>query len=49
MRANPGNHLKEKLIALFEKYPNVPIQYLGIPSDSKGNMKAWQNEPLWKV
>tara|TARA_R110001599_G_scaffold221395_4_gene419998 strand:+ start:12825 stop:13775 length:951 start_codon:yes stop_codon:yes gene_type:complete len=49
MRANPGNHLKEKLIALFEKYPKVPIQYLGIPSDSEGNIKNWQNEPLWKA
>lgn len=47
-RANPGNHLKEKLETLFKKYPAVPIQYTGIPSDGKGNMLNWQNEPLWK-
>lgn len=49
MRANPGNHLKEKLFALFDKYPDVPIRFLGIPSDKNGDMKEWQNEPLWKV
>lgn len=47
-RANPGNHLKEKLETLFKKYPAVQIQYTGIPSDGKGNMLNWQNEPLWK-
>lgn len=47
-RANPGNHLKEKIIELFDKYQNVPIQYLGIPSDKQGKMKHWENEPLWK-
>ena len=48
IRANPGNSLKEKLTTLFGKYPNVPIQFLGIPSDSNGEMEDWQNEPLWK-
>ncbi len=48
LRVNPGNRLKEKLIQLFEKYPNVPIKYIGIPSDGKGNLLDWQNEPLWK-
>lgn len=47
-RVNPNNSLKGKLIALFTKYPNVPIKYIGIPSDSKGNLLDWQNEPLWK-
>ena len=47
-RSNAGNSLKEKLTALFTKYPTVPIQYLGIPSDGKGSMLDWQNEPLWK-
>jgi len=47
-RANPGNSLKDKLIALFDKYPTIPIQFLGIPSDGKGNLLDWQNEPLWK-
>lgn len=47
-RANPGNSLKTKLETLFNKYPNVPIQFIGIPSDGKGNRLVWQNEPLWK-
>lgn len=45
--ANPKNHFKNKLIALFEKYPNIPIQFMGIPSDG-GEMLNWKDEPLWK-
>lgn len=48
LRSNPENNLKEKVIALFKKYPNIPIQFMGIPSDGKGNMLDWHNEPLWK-
>lgn len=48
LRANPSNSLKAKLEALFAKYPNVPIQFLGIPSDGKGNRLDWRKEPLWK-
>jgi abortive infection bacteriophage resistance protein len=48
LRANPGNSMKQKVEKLFEKYPSVPIKYLGIPSDGKGNLLDWQNEPLWK-
>jgi abortive infection bacteriophage resistance protein len=48
LRANPNNSLKNKLEGLFAKYPTVPIQFLGIPSDGKGNMLNWQNEELWK-
>jgi abortive infection bacteriophage resistance protein len=47
-RANPGNSLKEKLKALFNKYPAVPIQFLGIPSDGLGNRLDWENENIWK-
>lgn len=47
-RANPGNSLRAKLAALFAKYPDVPIQYMGIPSDGKGALSDWQNEPIWK-
>lgn len=46
--ANPSNSFKNKLQDLFAKYPTVPIQFMGIPSDGKGNMLDWQNEPLWK-
>ncbi|SHJ61935.1 Abortive infection bacteriophage resistance protein [Reichenbachiella agariperforans] len=45
--ANPSNHFKNKLVALFKKYQGVPIRYLGIPSDKTGKMLDWQNEPLW--
>lgn len=48
LRANPSNSMKQKIEILFDKYPTVPIKYLGIPSDGKGNLLDWQNEPLWK-
>jgi abortive infection bacteriophage resistance protein len=47
-RANSGNSLKAKLETLITKYPKVPIQFMGIPSDGKGKMLNWQNELLWK-
>ncbi len=48
IRSNPGNRLKDRLITLFEKYQNIPIKYLGIPSDGQGNLLNWENEPMWK-
>lgn len=48
IRVNPNNSFTEKLQILFKKYPNVPIQYLGIPSDGKGNLLDWQKQPLWQ-
>lgn len=48
LRANPNNSIKDKLEALFLKHPNVPIQFMGIPSDSNGDMLNWKNEPLWQ-
>lgn len=48
LRANPSNSMKQKVEDLFNKYPAVPIKYLGIPSDGKGNLLNWKNEPLWK-
>jgi abortive infection bacteriophage resistance protein len=48
LRSNPGNSLPQKLNDLFKKYPTVPIQFMGIPSDGNGNTLEWQNEPLWK-
>jgi abortive infection bacteriophage resistance protein len=47
LRANPQNNLKTKLDALFAKYPEVPIKYLGIPSDDNGDMMDWENQPIW--
>ena len=48
LRVNPGNSLKDKLEVLFNKYPNIPIKFMGIPSDGNGKMLQWQNEELWK-
>lgn len=48
LRANPGNSMKQKVESLINKYPTVPIKFLGIPSNGKGNLMDWQNEPLWK-
>lgn len=36
----PQNHFTERLITLFEKYPNVDPNALGMRS-------SWQNESLW--
>jgi abortive infection bacteriophage resistance protein len=47
-QANPNNSMKNKVKALFNKYPNVPIQFLGIPSDGKGNLLNWENEQVWQ-
>ncbi|WP_298764085.1 Abi family protein [uncultured Polaribacter sp.] len=47
-RANPTNTLANKVDDLFNKYPSVPIKYIGIPSDGKGNLLNWKNEPLWQ-
>lgn len=49
LRANPGNHLQQKLEALFAKFQHIPVQFMGIPSDGKGNLLHWKNEPLWQV
>jgi abortive infection bacteriophage resistance protein len=47
-RVNPNNSLTEKLETLFNKYPDVPIQYLGIPSNDEGELLNWKEEPIWK-
>jgi len=48
LRANPNNSLKDKLENLFNKYPTVPIRFLGIPSDDNNDMLDWKKQPLWK-
>jgi abortive infection bacteriophage resistance protein len=48
LRANPSNRLKDKLIALFKKYPTVPYQYLGIPSEASGKILNWEEQELWQ-
>jgi abortive infection bacteriophage resistance protein len=37
---SPGHHYKEKLTALFEKYPTVDLTAMGFTPQ-------WQQEPLW--
>jgi abortive infection bacteriophage resistance protein len=46
--ANSYNSFTTKLEALFAKYPNVPIKFLGIPSNGAGSILEWQEEPLWR-
>lgn len=38
----PKNEFTQKLLLLFEKYPNVDPNALGMKPN-------WQNEPLWKI
>jgi abortive infection bacteriophage resistance protein len=45
---NPSHHIKEHFKQLIAKYPTVPIEYMGIPSDDDGTMFNWENELLWK-
>lgn len=45
--ANPSHHLKQHFIELINKYPETPIQFMGIPSISETNLFNWEKEPLW--
>lgn len=45
---NPTHRIKEHLVELFDKYPNTPIQFMGIPSVDDNKLWNWKNEPLWK-
>ena len=46
--ASPSNHFKTKLEKLFAKYPTLPIQFLGIPTNDEGTLVEWRNEPVWQ-
>lgn len=46
-QANYNNDFTFKLDSLLKKYPLVPIQYIGIPSDGSGNLLDWTKEPLF--
>lgn len=48
LRANPNNRMKQKVENIFNNYPTIPIKFLGIPSDGKGNLLDWKIEPLWE-
>lgn len=37
---NPQCAFKEKLIGLFDRYPNIPLRLLGFS-------ESWRNEPVW--
>jgi abortive infection bacteriophage resistance protein len=45
--ANPNNHLSRKIDSLCKKYPNIPVRFMGIPSDKDGVLADWRNEALW--
>lgn len=45
--ANPNNKLQAKLNTLIEDFPTVPIKFMGMPSDTNGNLLDWHSEPLW--
>jgi abortive infection bacteriophage resistance protein len=47
---NPTHKLKEHLQNLTAAYPNVPVQYLGLPSQAQHPSKNtnWLNQDLWK-
>ncbi len=44
---NPGGHLKQRLLEIMDKYPNTPIQFMGIPTDNYGKLIDWQQKPVW--
>lgn len=48
LSANPGNHLKDHLIMLLEKYQEVPIKYIGIPTIDGKTLIDWKIQPLWR-
>lgn len=48
INANPSNHLKERLVGLFEKYPDVPTKYMGIPTNRSSKLIDWQLQPIWQ-
>ena len=45
--ANPRGHFRQKWEALLLKYPDVSIRYMGIPTDTSGNLIDWKIQPLW--
>ncbi|MBI2259349.1 MAG: Abi family protein [Flavobacteriia bacterium] len=46
---NANHHIKQHLNELIAKYPSVPIQFMGIPSEEASKkIVDWQNEALWK-
>lgn len=45
--ANASHHIKDHLIELINKYPDTPIQFMGIPTQADGALFNWENEDLW--
>ncbi len=38
---SPTSCWRDRLFALFDEFPDVPLNPMGLPVD-------WQNHPLWK-
>lgn len=47
--ANPRGHFRQKWENLMLKYPDIPIQYMGIPTDASGKLIDWKTQPLWMI
>lgn len=43
----PNNSFSSKLSYLFENHKVVPIQYMGLPSNHKGEVSNWKEGELW--
>jgi hypothetical protein len=39
--AAPNTKWRDRLFALIDKYPNVPLKMMGIPAD-------WRTHDLWR-
>ena len=37
----PKSHWQDRLLALFDKYPDVPLRFMGFPNN-------WKDCPIWK-
>jgi abortive infection bacteriophage resistance protein len=40
-KISPGNHIKQELLNLFIKFPNIQLSKMGFPAN-------WKNEIIWK-
>ena len=46
--ADPDFGLRNQLLKLLHVYTDVPVQFMGIPTDSRGQLLPWHEEPLWQ-
>ncbi len=46
--ADPDFSLRNQLLKLLHVYTDVPVQFMGILTDSRGQLLPWHEEPLWQ-